>query len=531
MSDTAPPAVRKTRSRIVKPDVAEAPSRLLFNGPDWNFETLDNIFSAVREIGEGELGLDPYRTQIEVITSEQMLDAYASTAMPLFYKHWSFGKEYARNEALYRKGWQGLAYEIVINSDPCICYIMEENSATMQTLVLSHAAMGHNHFFKNNYVFKQWTDATGIIDYLAFAKAYIAKCEERFGIDAVERLIDAAHALQSHGIHRYPGKRAMDLKSEEKREQERRAHGEALFNDLWRTVPAKGKKSQKNVELERRRALLGLPEENLLYFLEKTAPRLAGWQREIIRIVRLIAQYFYPQRQTKMMNEGCACFVHHRTMSLLHERGQISDGSFLEFLHSHTSVVMQPDFDDRRYSGLNPYALGFAMMQDIERICLEPTQEDRQFAPDWAGNGDAYATLRDVWANYRDESFISQFLSPNIIRKMGLFHLVDDHDDDEMEVAAIHDERGYRDVRRALARQYDVARRDADIQIVDVDLAGDRRLELRHSVVDGVTLEEKDADRVLQHLADLWGYQVRLVEADDEKPYAEHKSEPMKPFF
>src|SRR5271154_423712 len=114
----------------------------------------------------------------------------------------------------------------------------------------------------------------------------------------------------------------------------------------------------------------------------------------------------------------------------------------VEFLSSHTNVVFQPEFDDRRYSGMNPYALGFAMMQDIERIALTPSEEDRAWFPDWAGNGDAYATLRDVWANYRDESVISQFLSPNVIRKLGLFHLVDDHDDDEMEVAAIHDERG-----------------------------------------------------------------------------------------
>ena len=106
-----------------------------------------------------------------MITSEQMLDAYSSIGMPLFYQHWSFGKSFARNEAMYRKGYQGLAYEIVINSNPCIVYIMEENSATMQTLVLAHAAYGHNHFFKNNYVFKQWTDADGIQDYLDFARA------------------------------------------------------------------------------------------------------------------------------------------------------------------------------------------------------------------------------------------------------------------------------------------------------------------------------------------------------------------------
>ena len=142
----------------------------LFEGADWEFGTIQRVHDAVAEIAHGELGLDTYPNQIEVINSEQMLDAYSSIAMPIFYKHWSFGKQFARNEALYRAGMQGLAYEIVINSNPCISYIMEENTATMQTLVIAHAAFGHNHFFKNNYVFKQWTDADGILDYLEFAQ-------------------------------------------------------------------------------------------------------------------------------------------------------------------------------------------------------------------------------------------------------------------------------------------------------------------------------------------------------------------------
>ena len=132
---------------------------LLFENADWDFTTIQRINDAVEQIALKELGLNVYANQIEVISTEQMLDAYSSIGMPLFYKHWSFGKHFARNEAMYRAGMQGLAYEIVINSNPCISYIMEENTATMQTLVIAHAAYGHNHFFKNNYVFKQWTDA------------------------------------------------------------------------------------------------------------------------------------------------------------------------------------------------------------------------------------------------------------------------------------------------------------------------------------------------------------------------------------
>ena len=110
-----------------------------------------------------------------------------------------------------------------------------------------------------------------------------------------------------------------------------------------------------------------LPEENLLLFVEKYSPVLKPWQREVLRIVRNIAQYFYPQRQTQVMNEGCACFVHYYILQRLHRDGRIDDGAMLEILHNHTSVLTQPDFDDPRYSGINPYALGFAMTQDIRR--------------------------------------------------------------------------------------------------------------------------------------------------------------------
>jgi stage V sporulation protein R len=490
-------------------------SELLFQGADWNFGTLQRIHDACESIARNELGLDTYVNQIEVITAEQMLDAYSSVGMPLFYKHWSFGKHFAFHEASYRKGLMGLAYEIVINSSPCISYLMEENTATMQTLVIAHAAFGHNHFFKNNYLFKQWTDADGILDYLEFARGYVMQCEERHGRLAVEHTLDAAHALMSHGVDRYPGKKKLDLREEEKRAGKRRLYEEAAFNDLWRTVPSGPAKTSAVLNVERRRTLLGLPQENLLYFLEKSAPRLASWQRELLRIVRHIAQYFYPQSQTKVMNEGTATYVHYRIMSRLHQDGRITDGNFLEFLQSHTNVVFQPEFDDPRFSGFNPYALGFAMMQDIERIVTRPTDEDREWFSDIAGTGDVMGVLRDVWANYRDESFISQFMSPSLMRQLRLFHLHDDPAERAgIRVDAIHDERGYRRIRRELSRQYDVGYIDPNIEVMDVDLAGDRRLMLRHTVVKGAQLNETDAKRVLQHLADLWSYDVSLVEVD-----------------
>jgi spore cortex formation protein SpoVR/YcgB (stage V sporulation) len=214
------------------------------------------------------------------------------------------------------------------------------------------------------------------------------------------------------------------------------------------------------------------------------------------------------------MNEGCATYTHHRILGRLHEQGRLSDGNWLEVLHSHSSVIMQPDFDDQRYSGMNPYALGFAMMEDIERICREPTEEDREWFPDFAGSGDPMPTLRYGWSEFRDESFILQFLSPHLMRKLKLFHLVDDSAQPVLRVDAMHDERGYRRLRRALARQYDPAWSDPDIQVVDVDLGGDRKLILEHRVTAGRLLEEQEARQVLRHLASLWSYDVLLREVD-----------------
>lgn len=123
------------------------PNKLIYSGSEWDFDLLRRAHDAIEEIALGELGLSVYRNQIEVITSEQMLDAYAAIGMPLMYSHWSFGKKFAREEMLYRKGAQALAYELVINSDPCVSYVMEENTMTMQALVVAARGIRSQPFF------------------------------------------------------------------------------------------------------------------------------------------------------------------------------------------------------------------------------------------------------------------------------------------------------------------------------------------------------------------------------------------------
>ena len=312
------------------------------------------------------------------------MDAYASVGMPVNYRHWSFGKEFIATEKNYKRGQMGLAYEIVINSDPCIAYLMEENTMAMQALVIAHAAYGHNSFFKGNYLFRMWTDASSIIDYLVFAKNYVAECEERHGIDAgrgTARFLPRADEPRRRPL---PPARA----SCRSRRSRRRAPTARPTRSRRSTISGARCRARPRATTRPapERRFPAEPQENLLYFIEKNAPLLEPWQREIVRIVRKIAQYFYPQRQTQVMNEGWATFWHYRLLNQMYDDGYLADGIMMELLKSHTNVVYQPPVTSRYYSGINPYALGFAMFTDIKRICENPTDEDREWFPDIAGS-------------------------------------------------------------------------------------------------------------------------------------------------
>jgi len=489
----------------------EKENNLLFDTNEWTFESLDNIWKAIEKIAQEEYGLDYYPPQFDVISSEQMMDAYTSNGLPVMYNHWSFGKNYAQTENSYKRGQMGLAFEIVINSKPCINYIMEENSQVMQTLVMAHAAVGHSSFFKGNYLFRQWTDADSIVDYLLFAKNYILKCEEKYGHEAVESLLDTCHALEYHGVDKYKKPRRMSAEKEMKRQQERITYAEQRVDDLWKTLPP----VEKDEEIEERKRFLSEPQENILYFVEKNAPLLKDWEREIVRIVRKKAQYFYPQMQTKVMNEGWASFWHYTILHRMYEKGLIHDGHILEILKSHTGVIYQPDWDDERYSGINPYYLGFNMFMDIKRICEEPTEEDKRWFPDLA-NTDWLESITYAMKNFKDESFILQYLSPKLIRDLKLIIIEDKESSTKYKVSDIHDDIGYRTVREKLAKQYEIANIIPNIQITDFDIEGDRTLYLEHIQHNQIPLGDT-TEEMMKHLFRLWGFDVMLESYDPVK--------------
>jgi spore cortex formation protein SpoVR/YcgB (stage V sporulation) len=285
-------------------------------------------------------------------------------------------------------------------------------------------------------------------------------------------------------------------------------------NDLWRTLP-----KHRRTRCGRKKRQLEVtfppePQENLLYFIEKNAPKLQPWQREIVRIVRKIAQYFYPQRQTKVMNEGWATFWHYTIIHQLYEEKLVNDAFMLELLQAHTNVIYQPPYHSQYYSGLNPYTLGFLMFQDIRRMCENPTEEDRRWAPEIAGS-DWRQTLDFAMRNFKDESFLLQFLSPRVIRELKLFSVLDDDREGKLRVTAIHDDEGYREIRHLLANQYDLSNMEPNIQVTNVDVGGDRSLTLRHLQNDRRPLAQ-NFDEVVRHVTRLWGFTVRLEVAYED---------------
>lgn len=497
-------------------------SKLLIDSrTDWTPDILRQAWDEIAIIAEEELelvpGKDLYPNQFEIVSAEQMLDAYSSIGLPVHYNHWSFGKEFLQNSKQYEKGRMGLAYEMVINSNPCVNLLMEENLAYMQIMVMAHAGVGHNAVFANNEYFKQWTNAGSITDYMMFAREYIQQCEERYGMKEVEMVLDAAHAISTHAIDKF--KRTHRPKLTE----EQRLKNMMIEDDRRQTeLDIILKKTSLNASDE---AALNIEEpdffqeeeENLVYYIMKKSPNLARWKREILRIVYKVNQYFSPQGPTKTLNEGFATFSHFYIMERLEQKGIITPDAYMAYLQSHTGVVYQPTYQSKHYSGPNPYALGFNILRDVKRICENPTAEDKEWFPKLIGKRWQDA-IKEAAFEHRDDSFIQQYLSPKVIRDMRLFTVSVNYEADEdyghqttsAVVSEIHDDQGYRNIRTSLARSKERINYVPQIVVEGADLEGDRTLYLRYDNYMNRELDEDDAQEVLQYLDYLWGYKVEL---------------------
>jgi spore cortex formation protein SpoVR/YcgB (stage V sporulation) len=479
----------------------------LYEDSEWSFEKIEKTWEVIDDIGKNVFGIDYFPPQLEMVSYEQMLDNYSSTGMPNMYRHWSFGKRFIEDYDSYIAGKSGLAYEMIINTNPSIAYLMENNSMTMQALVMAHAVCGHASFFKNNYLFKEWTDAESILDYLAFAKQYVEDCEYKYGAEEVEQILDACHSLKYYGIDKYKRRGKIKQSEIDKRKEDWVKYLMENMSSDWDIDYVKKEIQEVDDVIHRlKQDPRTFPEENILYFIEKYSPVLEEWQKELVRIVRKISQYFYPQMQTQLMNEGWATFVDHHIMTHMHEEGYINDGAYLEFLKDHTNVVYQPTY--KQSAGFNPYALGFAMFKDIERICKSPTEEDKYWFPDIAGEKDWMGLCKEIVELYRDESFVLKYLSPKVIRDFKMFVVHDDENMEYYQIDHVQDDDDILAIREKLSKQYSITERMPQIDVVDVDWDDTRRLVLRQFVRNGRLLDHNSASDVTAYIESLWGYPV-----------------------
>src|SRR3989338_4331234 len=282
----------------------------------WN----ERILAAAKEFG-----LDPHPQEFEICDHEQMLAYTVYSGMPSHYPHWSYGKNYEKLKTLYDYGVSGLPYEMVINSNPCISYLMRDNSLLLQVLTMAHV-YGHNDFFKNNFTFKPTRAEFTVETFKAHADRVRRYVEDpSLGLEKVERLLDAAHAL-SLQCRRNLAIRKQTPAEEKQRRLEESKKSEDPFQSIHRR--------QEYVVPDLNKVPL-YPEEDILIFVRDHNPYFSDWEKDLLTIAHEEAQYFIPQIETKIMNEGWASFWHKRIVEALDP----PQGMKLESLVRHNQVL------------------------------------------------------------------------------------------------------------------------------------------------------------------------------------------------
>lgn len=414
-----------------------------------------------------EFGLNFYPQEFEIIGFNEMLGYEAYLGMPSKYPHWSYGKAYDKNKTLYSLNMTGLAYEMVINSDPCLGYLMKENTLLLQILTMAHV-YGHNDFFANNRLFIEGTKAKTVIEMFKLdaeiIRGYIN--DPSIGYERVEKILDAAHAVR-YQIPRTIG--IKELSEEELRNSIISDYNSKKENkgilDVYEEVPFP---DVSKIPLE--------PSDDLLGFIIKYSS-LEEWGKNILKIVKRETEYFLPQIETKIMNEGWASFWHYNILKSL----DLDDGLHFEFLKRHNDVVAPI------LGGLNPYYIGFNIFQDIEK------RYGRE-------------KLFDVRKNERDSSFIRRYLTKELCQELNLFQYVKKSFD--YMVKEVPDEEGWREIRNYLADTCGVASIPY-IRVINLNKR-DLSLTLEHNF-DGRELELTYAKETLKYIQDLWGHKVILL--------------------
>lgn len=458
---------------------------------DYTLRDLESWDERIREKVE-EFGLDPYPQEFEICDHTEMLGYMTYSGMPSHYPHWSYGKSFEKTKTLYDHGVTGLPYEMVINSNPALGYLMRDNTLCLQILTIAHV-YGHNDFFKNNFNFITSTRAeTTLSMFKAHAQRVRSYVEDpSIGPAAVERILDAAHALNMN-VGRNRAVKQLGEDEEKKR----------LWEDAQpRPDPYDRIHRKQEYEAPDLRKTPASPREDLLVFLRDYNPYLAEWEKDLLTIVHEEACYFLPQIETKIMNEGWASYWHREIMNSL----ELPQELHLEFLVRHNQVV-------RPHPGsLNPYHLGIRVWDEIQsRTVDRATQTDAPQDPSPACPHDEMFAVREV---DRDISFLRRFMNEAVMRDLDLFEY--EQKEDNLVVSRVSNEEQWRDVKETLLRNVGMGGTPI-IRVTDADYGNKRTLYLQHEH-EGRDLQLQYAEKTLLHIHELWGREAALETVLNEK--------------
>jgi len=436
-------------------------------------------------------GLDPYTQEFEICDYEEMLSYMVYSGMPSHYPHWSYGKAYEKLKTLYDYGLSGLPYEMVINSDPCIAYLMRDNTLALQILTIAHV-YGHNDFFKNNFTFRTIRAEFTIETFKAHANRVRHYVEDpSIGLEKVERILDAAHALSLQC------RRNLSIRKQTETEQ----RIAKLENSKPSTDPFQSIHRRKDWVSPDLDKVPVYPEEDILLFIRDHNPQLADWERDLLTMVHEQAQYFIPQIETKIMNEGWASFWHKRILEAL----DLPQGLRLEFFVRHTQVLSPTP------GAINPYYVGMKVWEDIEKRWTHPSPEEvKEFGPKKETASEKLIEVREV---ERDSSFLRRYLTEELIRELNLFEY--QSRGNEKVVSRVADEENWQAIKDTLLQNVGTGTIPV-IKVEDADYNNNRSLFLKH-YHDGRDLQIEYAEKTLQYLRQLWGRDVVLETVVNDK--------------
>jgi spore cortex formation protein SpoVR/YcgB (stage V sporulation) len=496
--------------------MCEKVSEKLFSSNDWGEKDIQRVWSVIDKLAKEKYNLDYYDPEFVIVDYETMIVLTSVTAaMPLTYTHWSQGKEYFKFRDAYKNNQTNLSYEMIINSNPARCYLLDKNTLTGQTVVMCHAAVGHSAFFKNNYIMKEGMDPRHVLELFTYAKNYIEMCEQKYGEEEVAELLDYAHALSHHSVDVSKSRKNNNLYQ---RAVEYNAALEKNYNELYKNFDKKMIITQDEEEDD---CKWEFPEYNLMKYIIHNSPNLHSWEKEVLSIVSALQQYFVPNYHTKLMNEGYATFWHNTLMRDLHDMGHLTESSMFEYIEMNCGVIHQHN-QFRPMRGLNPYKIGSEIFSDIRRICENPTDEDREYFPFLVGKN-WVDEVQFAMKHFNDSSFILQYLSPHVVRKLK-FVIAESYNLSEEEryenglgddvsahiITEIHSDEDFLSLRKKIADCYTYEKIIPSIYIGSVS---ENYLHLVHHKNSSYPLHQEDAEETIKYMQLLMGerLQIRLT--------------------